>query len=394
MLAALSPATPLGRVMAGTLVSRTGEWMDLVTLNWVALQMTNSPLHLGLINACRLVPTFLMSLPAGILADRYDRGQLLMLTQAASAALTLLLALVAANSASFWLFAGVVTLRAMASSMDAPIRSALIPQLVGPDQVSRAVALQSTLLSMSRILGPALGGILMGMLGAPAVFAISAGLIALALPLTAGLRSNTPRRPAASRAGLSDALAYLKGEPLIQALMLLAIVPMIFGFPYTAMMPLFVRDVIGLGPQGLGILLSVTAIGALLGSGRLSVMGEGSHAGRWLIVSLLAFGGSLMLLMQTRSLPAAALVMGLVGLTGQTYRTLSRISLQTRVPDHLRGRVMSIALMDRGFIPLGALLIGLIAGWAGAWTAGMAMGVGCIGITLLVLLRSRSLLRL
>ncbi|MNK82712.1 enterobactin exporter EntS [compost metagenome] len=393
MLASLSPSNRLGRLMAGTLVSRTGEWMDLVTLNWVALQMTNSPLHLGLINACRLVPTFLMSLPAGILADRYDRGHLLLLTQALSAALTLLLAFAAAASTSFWLFAAVVTLRAMASAMDAPIRSALVPQLVGPDQVSRAVALQSTLLSMSRILGPALGGILMGVLGAPAVFAISAGLIALALPLTAGLRSDAPRRPA-SRATLSEALDYLKGEPLLQALMLLAIVPMIFGFPYTAMMPLFVRDVIGLGPQGLGILLSVTAIGALLGSGRLSVMGEGPHVGRWLILSLLAFGGSLMLLMQTRSLPAAALVMGLVGLTGQTYRTLSRISLQTRVPDHLRGRVMSIALMDRGFIPLGALFIGLVAGWAGAWAAGMAMGVGCIGITVLVLMRSRSLLRL
>lgn len=368
--------------------------MDLVTLNWVALQMTNSPLHLALINACRLVPTFLMSIPAGIWADRYDRGRLLMTTQAASAMLTLLLGITAAMSASFWLFAGVVTLRAMVSAMDAPIRSALIPQLVSADQVARAVALQSTLLSLSRIIGPALGGLLMVWLGAPEVFGISAALMALAVPLTAGLPAEAPRPRGSSRAGLAEALGYLKTEPLLQALMLLAIVPMIFGFPYTAMMPLFVRDVIGLGPEGLGLLLSVTAIGALLGSGRLSVMGEGRHTGRWLILSLLGFGGSLLLLMQTRSLPAAALAMGLVGLTGQTYRTLSRISLQTRVPDHLRGRVMSIALMDRGFIPLGALLIGFLATWAGPWAAGMAMGGGCIGVTLLVLAKSRQLLRL
>jgi MFS family permease len=379
--------------MAGTLVSRTGEWMDLVTLNWVALQMTGSPLHLALINACRLVPTFLMSVPAGILADRYDRGRLLMLTQALSAALTLALALAAATSTSFWLFAGVVTLRAMASAMDAPIRSALIPQLAGTDQVARAVAMQATLLSMSHILGPALGGLLMGTLGAPMVFALSAGLIALALPLTAGIRPGSPPRTATRGAGLSEAIGYLKTEPLLQALMLLAIVPMIFGFPYTAMMPLFAQDVIGLGPEGLGILLSMTAVGALLGSGRLSVMEEVPHAGRWLIISLLGFGASLMLLMQTRSLAAAALIMALVGLSGQTYRTLSRISLQTRVPDHLRGRVMSIALMDRGFIPLGAMLIGVLAGWSGAWSAGMAMGAGCIGITLLVLLTNRTILK-
>jgi MFS transporter, DHA1 family, staphyloferrin A biosynthesis exporter len=166
---------------------------------------------------------------------------------------------------------------------------------------------------------------------------------------------------------------------------------MVFAFPYTAMMPLFAEDLLQLGPEGLGILLSVAAAGALVGSAWLSLGSETEGAGKWLVCSTIGFGLFLLLFMTAETLVTAAVMMFLVGLASATYRTMSRVTLQTRVPDRLRGRILSIALMDRGLMPLGAILIGAVAEWAGALWAGVAMGGGCVAVTLAVLAARRQI---
>ncbi|MBB6446300.1 MFS transporter [Bacillus benzoevorans] len=383
--------------MSGSLVTRVGDWMDLVALNWAVLQLTNSPLHLGIINACRLVPAFLLSIPAGILADRYDRRKLLILLQIGMMLLTFCLGYLVEANPSFWLFAFIVTLRAMLAAMDPPIRNALIPNLVPQSSMASAIAINTMIINLSRIIGPAIAGALLAVIDIAQLFYINAwGTLGVLLSLLM-IRTDSislHEKKGKEKSTLREAVHYIKGQPSVQSLLILAIVPMVFGFPYTTMLPLFSRDLLSLGPKGFGILLSVSSIGAIVGTTWLSLGKEIKGAGKWLIYSIIGFGISLLLFIGTKNLFVAGAAMFFVGLTSQTYRTLSRITLQMQVPDRLRGRVLSIALMDRGFIPLGAMLIGAIAAWTGIQWAGAVMGLGCLVITIFIVITRRQILKL
>jgi predicted MFS family arabinose efflux permease len=382
--------------MSGSLVTRVGDWMDLVALNWAVLQFTNSPLHLGLMNACRLVPTFLLSVPAGILADRYDRRKLLIWLQIGMMLLTFCLGYLVEARQSFWLLTFIVTLRSMLAAMDPPIRNALLPNLVPQSAMASAIAINTMVINLSRIIGPAIAGALLTTIDIANLFYINAwGTLGVLFSLLL-IRSHafsTPDKKEREKTTLREATDYVKSQPSVRSLLILAIVPMVFGFPYTTMMPLFARDLLNLGPEGFGMLLSVSSIGAIVGTTWLSLK-EIKGAGKWLVYSIMGFGLSLLLFIGTKNLFVAGAAMFLVGLTSQTYRTLSRITLQMHVPDRLRGRILSIALMDRGFIPLGALLIGAIATWAGTLWAGGVMGLGCIVTTSIIVIRRRQILKL
>ncbi len=380
--------------MSGSLVTRVGDWMDLVALNWAVLQLTNSPLMLGVVNACRLLPTFLLSVPAGLLADRYDRRKLLIYIQIAMMFLTFFLGyLVDSGPALFWVFILIVTLRSMLAAMDSPIRNALLPNLVPPNAMSSAIAINTLVINLSRIIGPAIAGMLLAVTDIANLFYINAwGTLGVLISLLMIRSHAVPKfKKNREKTNFKEASDYVKSQPAVQSLLILAIVPMVFGFPYTTMMPLFARDLLNLGPEGFGLLLSISSIGALVGGTWLSLGKEIKGAGKWLICSIMGFGLSLLLFIASQNFLQAGIAMFLVGLTSQTYRTMSRITLQVHVPDQLRGRVLSIALMDRGFIPLGAILLGAIATWAGTSWAGIVMGVGCIAITSIVLTMRRQI---
>lgn len=382
-----------GIFAAGNLVSQTGEWMTLVALNWAVLEFTGSALYLGLINACRMLPTFLLSVPAGVLADRIDRRKLLILLQAGIMPSTFCVGYLLAAGSPFWPLAAVVTLRSSLMAVVIPVRNSLIPNLVPEGQVASAVAIDTGVRNLSRIVGPAIAGILLAVTEVADVFWISGCSIVAVLVSLVVVRpqSNKIAVSTTIRADIREAAVYVKNSPSVQSLLILAVVPMVFAFPYTAMMPLFVEDLLQLGPEGVGILLSVAASGALAGSAWLSLGRETGGAGKWLVCSTIAFGLFLLLFMTSDTLATAAVAIFLVGLASSTYRTMSRVTLQTRVPDRLRGRILSIALMDRGLMPLGAVLIGAVAEWAGALWAGMVMGGGCIAVTLAVLASRRQI---
>ena len=379
--------------MAGNLVSQSGEWMALVALNWAVLEYTGSALYLALINACRLVPAFLLSVPAGVLADRSDRRKLLILLQAGTMLSTLCVGYLLAAASPFCLLAVVVTLRSVLMAVVIPVRNSLIPNLVPESQVASAVAVDSGVRNISRIVGPAIAGTLLAVMEVADVFWISACSIVAVLLSLFVVHPESDRSAASNnmKADIQEAAVYVKNSPVVQSLLILAVVPMVFAFPYTAMMPLFAEDLLQLGPEGLGVLLSVAAAGALVGSAWLSLGSETQEAGKWLVCSIIGFGLFLLLFMTAETLITAAVLMFLVGLASATYRTISRVTLQTRVPDRLRGRILSIALMDRGLMPLGAILIGAVAEWAGALWAGMVMGGGCVAVTLAVLAARRQI---
>jgi MFS transporter, DHA1 family, staphyloferrin A biosynthesis exporter len=382
-----------GVFAAGNLVSQSGEWMTLVALNWAVLEFTDSALYLGLINACRMVPAFLLSVPAGVLADRSDRRKLLILLQAGIMLPTFCVGYLLAADSPFWLLAVVVTLRSVLMAVVTPVRNSLVPNLVPENQVASAVAVDSAVRNLSRIVGPAIAGTLLAVMEVADVFWISAcSIVAVLLSLfVVHPESNRDAVSNNIKADIQEVAVYVKNSPSVQSLLILAVVPMVFAFPYTAMMPLFAEDLLQLGPEGLGILLSVAAAGALVGSAWLSLGSETEEAGKWLVCSIIGFGLFLLLFMIAETLVTAAVTMFLVGLASAIYRTMSRVTLQTRVPDRLRGRILSIALMDRGLMPLGAILIGAVAEWAGALWAGVVMGGGCVAVTLAVLAARRQI---
>jgi MFS transporter, DHA1 family, staphyloferrin A biosynthesis exporter len=382
---------------AGSFPSRIGEWMDFVAINWAVLQLTHSPIHLGMVNACRLVPIFLCSLPGGMLADRYDRRKLLIYVHLGMMVFTFVLAaLFHYGSPLVWIMM-TVAFRAIFMAMETSIRNAYIPNLIPPSSISSAIAIHTSGIHIGRILGPAAAGWLLTVGGCSFIIAIYGLTLAITLFSLCSLEKGVSPAQKSKRIsldGMKEALIYIKNAPIVQSLLVLAIVPMVFGFPYSSVIPLFVKELMKMGPDGFGALLSISSIGALLSTVWLSVWTY-QQLGKWLICFTLGFGVSLIgFIFTAHHILLASLFMFFVGLTSQVYRTLSRAALQTNIPDDVRGRIMSIALMDRGMIPVGTIIITAIADWIGVFGAGIVMGAGCICCTLLVLLHRKHLWRI
>lgn len=380
----------------GSLITRIGDWMDLVALNWAVLQFTGSAFYLGLISACRLLPVFTMSIPAGALADRYNKKKLLFGLETGYMFFTIILALLLMYSSPFWLFALIVTLRSVFSTMGLTVRNAFIPGLVPPVALSSAIALNATIANLSGIVGPALAGFLLTRVAPSSIFWISAftSLAVIASLFWVRPIAKVPDRKSIKNSGVEEALSFIRSNSVVKSLLILAIVPMLLGFPYTSMMPVFSKELLQAGPDGLGILLGASGAGALTASASLSWLKVKNNHGKILVVSSIGFGVALTLFALTQRMELALIVMYGVGLLGQTYRTMSRITLQHAVPDHLIGRVLGIALMDRGFIAIGAIFIGWLASYAGSFVAAMFMGIGSASITLIIVLLDRKILRL
>jgi MFS family permease len=387
--------------LTGTFLFRTADWMDLTVLNWAVLQLTESALALAVINTCRLLPTFVLSLPAGTLADRYNRRRLLIALQTGYLLTTLVLVLLFWQQAPFYLVAAFVVFRSFFISMDPPIRQAWLPHLTEKAHMSRALALQVAVMNISRMIGLAVAGWLLTIMEIPLIFLVTCCITIVVITTLITIEEipyqhrehiPAPTPPANSQiaaghpkfAAIREMNHYIRQHPQVQSLLWLAMVPMLFGFPYTSLLPVFASTLLNAGPQEFGFLLSTSAIGALCASGWLTVRGEQKNAGKLLIASIIAFGFGLIMFMLSSWYLFSCCIMFFIGLSSQLYRTLSRITLQTQVPDSLRGRILSLALMDRGLIPLGTVLIGILIDTIGVRFAGMIMGTGCILATLIV----------
>jgi MFS transporter, DHA1 family, staphyloferrin A biosynthesis exporter len=380
----------------GSLITRIGDWMDLVALNWAVLQFTGSAFYLGMISACRLLPVFTMSIPAGVLADRYNKRTLLLCLETGYMILTLILALLLLHSGPFWLFTLVVTLRSVFSTMGLTVRNAFIPSLVPSVALNSAIALNATIANLSGIVGPALAGFLLIFIAPSTIFGISALTSLAVIASILWVRPIRMLSKSKERESLSfvEAFNFIRSNSLVKSLLGLAIVPMLFGFPYTNMMPVFSKELLEVGPDGLGLLLGIAGAGALTASASLSWLKIGESQGKILVISSIGFGIALTLFAFTRRLEIALITMYAVGLLGQTYRTMSRITLQQAVPEHLIGRVLGIALMDRGFIAIGAIFIGWLVSYAGGFAAVLVMGLGTVGMTLLIVLLNHKILKI
>lgn len=363
----------------GFLNARIGEWLYTLALNWLVLTETSSPLLLAVINACRLLPALVLSVPAGKLADRFERRHLNWVIAVLNTVLVAVTGLAFYLDLPFALCAALVVLRAIVMAAEGPIRNAFLCGVLSGDSLKSAVAQNASVMNLGRILGPALAGLALAKLGGPATFLLAAGFSAHFIFVLSKLKveSHPEPEPDLGSPRKASILNDLRETPQLSKLMWFAVPVMFFGFPYTAMLPLFTEAVLKLGPQELGILVSISAAGALCASSFLSIK-PGTAGWTQLRNYALGFGMALTLFSASTNFAVAAVSLFLVGALGQANRTCSRMMFQDSVPKGSAGRMMGLALMDRGMIPLGALFIGVLAEGFGAQVGFLVMGLGSL----------------
>jgi MFS transporter, DHA1 family, staphyloferrin A biosynthesis exporter len=376
---------------SGLMVVQLGEWMDSTALNWLVLVQTNSPFMLGMVNFARGFPNIVLSAAGGVIADRVDRRTMLLVSQSLGFLLTVGLAAIAtAGSPELWQIYTLVGLRGIVAAFNGPARGSIIGDLVPRDDIMNAMALNSSTFNATRMVGPAIAGVIIAAGGTAIVLWINAAtyLVNITAMLAMSGAARRVKAPTGSAfQTLTEGFRYIGSNPVVMLLMLLGTLPFVLGQPYQSMLPVFARDVLNVGPTGLGFLMTASAVGSLLGA--FSVAGLAGLQRKGLVMSfaLISFGLTLLAFAVTPWPIAAGALLFLAGASFQVYGTTNASLIQMIVPSEFRGRVLGVWQMDRGLIPVGSFLAGLIAEQAGApFAVGlMATALAMVALAVLVL---------
>ncbi|HWQ16176.1 MAG TPA: MFS transporter [Roseiflexaceae bacterium] len=403
--AAPAPHDPLAalrsrdfRLLAGgTFLAVMGEQMVNVAVGWELYERTRSPLALGLVGLVQLLPVLLLALPAGHLADRLDRRRIGVATMAGLALAMLGLALASSAGAPLPLLYLCLLAIGVGRAFQSPALAALTAQVVPPVHFGNAATWESSVWQASAILGPALGGFLIAARhGAAPVYAIAAGMLLLTAVLLARLRLRQAAR-LAETATLSEVLAgmrFIWNTKVILAALTLDMVAVLLGGA-TALLPIFARDILQVGAQGLGWLRAAPPAGAVVAALLLAVLPPFKRAGRTLLLVVAGFGLATIVFGLSRSFPLSLLMLALVGGLDNISVVIRGTLVLTRTPDALRGRVNAAHFVFIGISnELGAFESGVAAEWLGPVGAVVAGGIGTILVALLVALKWPEMRRL
>ena len=377
---------------SGQLVSLTGRWMQSVGLAWLVLELTNSPVGLGIVNALQFAPLLILAFIAGALADRFPKRRLMIVAQFGLMLPALgLAALVGSGVIQYWHVAVLAAVIGIFNSLDMPARQSLVTELVGKEDLVNAVALNSAVFNLARVIGPAVAGIVIARYGLAAVFLANgvsylAVLIALGAMRTGGLPYASGSRTL--REDIVEGLRYAIASPLISLVLGLVLAVSVFVINHTVLVPLFARDVLREGVTSLGFLMAAIGVGALIGALALARLGHGRPPLAVLIASALVVSAGILSLALVRRFWLAAGVLFVAGVAQIVFLAGSNTTLQLTARDELRGRVMSLyALVFSGVTPIGALLIGFLAEALGVPVASaVGGGLGVISVLALTAL--------
>jgi MFS family permease len=377
---------------AGQVVSVTGTWMQNVALAWFVVQLTHSAVAVGLLAFCRFFPFTVFGFVSGVVADRFDNRRLVMTTQAAAMLVSIALTVMAfSNVDQLWLVYLLAGLGGTALVFDAPGRHALTFQLVGREELSNAVALNSSLFNASRVIGPSIAGVVIAAVGVSACFALNAASFLAVLAALAAMRRHDlfpveRAAPPTVLRGIREGLAYAWHTPRVRLVLAITLVVTTVGFNFHVLVPVLASQTLHAGPRTFGLLSAAFGAGALVGALMSAALGRASW--KALVGGLTLFSAALLVLApQAAAGPAAALLF-LIGAGFTLWQANAQSILQLSAPDALRGRILSLHLFAfGGLAPLGSLLAGWLSevggtvlafGVAGS-TAG-AMTVGAAGL--------------
>ena len=355
----------------GQLISLTGTWMQAVAESWLIYRLTGSSALLGATSFVTLVPVFLFATIGGTVADRRHRHHIILTTQTAAMLLTFLLAaLTLSGRVQVWHVFVLATCLGVVNAFDIPARQAFVVEMVGREDLSNAIALNSTMVNGARVVGPAIAGAVVALVGegwcfllnAVSYIAVIAGLLLMRVP---------PRpRPAARTSALRETLdgfQFVARTAPVRALLLLLGVVSFAGMPYSVLMPIFAESILNSGSKGLGLLMAASGLGSLGGAVALATRNGVRGLGRWVAIATACFGGALIAFSFSRSFSLSAALLVPVGAAMIVEMAASNTLIQAMVPNVLRGRVMAVySMMFMGMAPFGALFAGWLAERIGA----------------------------
>ena len=352
--------------LAGLAVTYTGFWTQMVAQGWLVLRLTDSPFMLGLVMTMNTLPFLVFALPGGVLADRFDKRKIMLVSRIGIILLMALIAsLIATDLIRVWHILIIVFTVSSFDALDIPARQASIPRLVESNDVVSAVALSSGAFHGARIVGPAVAGIVIQQVdesGAFLLFAVANVIfIGILLLMKPEQPSEARQKGWAIHRDLMEGLSYVKSnQNALPIVILIGLVSMFSISPF-ALIPAFARDVLGLNAVGLGTLITALGVGALAAASLIAFAGDISKKGAAVLLSSLLLGISLLLFSQTNTFALAFLALAAYGFFLNGFSSLTMSLLFLLMPSTFHGRVMSLIVLTWGLAIVGNFTTGAIA---------------------------------
>jgi MFS family permease len=379
----------------GQLISQIGTWMQSVAQAWLVLELTHSPLQLGIVSALQFTPVLLFSPVGGVLSDRFAKRKVLLVSQTAMQLQAFVLAaLVWSGRIQYWHVAVLAAIYGLGRAIDIPARQSYVTDLVGRSDLANAVALNSVIMNGARIVGPAVAGLLIAAFGVALAFFLNG--VSFVAVLVALVAIRTEGRPDINgrlgiREGVLGALSYAAATPPVAFTLGLMVVVSLVVLNFNVVVPLVARDVLNQGAHGFGLLMSALGAGAVAGAFGVALFRRGQPPLKFLVASAATLCAGLMALAAAGHFAVAALVLALLGCCQILFTTGCNTTLQLVAPNELRGRVMGLYTVTfAGMTPFGSLLVGWVAEHQGIRLACAAGGaIGLLGVAVLVLIAHR-----
>lgn len=352
-----------------------GNWIGQIALNWYAYQLNENPMDLALINFFRLAPIFILSLWAGSIADRYRRSTLIKITVTSSMVITgtLTACVLLMNDIPMLYLYIYACLRGCMSAIETPVRQAVLPDISERLTVSKAVSYHSFLLNVCRSIGPAVAGFIIAAYDVPIAFVVQTICYALALVSSIPLKLAVVKPVKNKQFSLAVAMQYFKLHLQGRRIFMASLLIMAMGYSYTTMLPILTDEVYPNSASVFGTAMTVSAIGGILATLTIPYVLQKFSTDNCYYLSSILFGIALLLLYPLGEI-GLFLMIFFVGLFGQFARTTNRIYFQNDVEQESRGKILSVIMMDRGMIPLGAMLLSYFTELIGITTTFLVMG--------------------
>lgn len=352
-----------------------GNWIGQIALNWYAYQLNENPMDLALINFFRLAPIFILSLWAGSIADRYRRSTLIKMTVTSSMVITgtLTVCVLFMNDTPMLYLYIYACLRGCMSAIETPVRQAVLPDISERLSVSKAVSYHSFLLNVCRSIGPAVAGFIIAVYDVPIAFVVQTICYALALVSSLPLKLAVVKPVKNKQFSIAVAMQYFKLHLQGRRIFMTSLLIMAMGYSYTTMLPILTDEVYPNSASVFGTAMTVSAIGGILATLTIPYVLQKFSTDNCYYLSSILFGIALLLLYPLGEI-GLFLMIFFVGLFGQFARTTNRIYFQNDVEQESRGKILSVIMMDRGMIPLGAMLLSYFTELIGITTTFLVMG--------------------
>jgi MFS family permease len=366
----------------GQLVSLSGTWMQSVAQGWLVYSLTKSPFYLGLVAACGTLPILLFTLAGGIVADRFRKRNLLLITQGLSIVPALALGILTdIHVITVWQVALFAAVLGTVNAFDVPARQSFIVEMVGKSSLANAIALNSAAFHGARMVGPVIAGVAIASVGLPACFYLNAlSFLAVIIALSKiSVQGEINETSNGMMKDLLDGLRYIRSQFRIFQVIILIAVFSLFGMPFITLLPVFAAEIFRKGPEEFGIMVGATGAGALLSALFLAFREDVADKRKFMSFSALCFSALLLIFSLAQSFPVAIGILVFIGGSLVSFFAVANSYIQLTVPDNLRGRAMSVyTFVFLGTAPIGNSIIGAAANVVGTTSTVGISAVVCL----------------